>query len=190
LKLLSTILLFALIWMTNVQANEQDNEAINLYYQKFTLSFANLDLSAIDELYTHDAVYISETHNREIVQGKSQVVDLYQSFFDKIRRKQAKIEVEFRVRVRQLRDNSATDIGYYLVRFHPAKETGEPVGEFSGKFVNVFIKEQGKWRISVDSNTRGDAKLYFAAKPQASLYYGQRFKASQYKKQPRPDKPH
>ncbi|MBB1267964.1 nuclear transport factor 2 family protein [Shewanella sp. SR44-3] len=175
--------------MTNVHANEQDNLDINQYYQKFTVSFSNLDLNAIDELYTHNAVYISETHNREIVQGKSDIIDLYQSFFDRIRRKQAKIEVEFRVHIRQRSDNTATDIGYYLVRFHPAKDAGEPVSEFSGKFVNVFIKEHNKWRISVDSNTRGDASLYFAAKPQTSLYYGQRFKASEHKKLPKPDNP-
>jgi hypothetical protein len=157
--------------------SHSEDEGINRYYDKYTQTFTLLELTSIDELYMDNAVYISETQHRDIVQGKQNILALYQSFFDKIRRKQARIEVDFRVNIRKITEHSATDIGYYLVRFYPQADTGEPVSEFAGKFVNVFIKHQGKWQISVDSNTRADPRFYFAAKPIQSLYYGQRFLA-------------
>lgn len=158
------------------QENGQgDNEAINRHYDQFTQTFNSLDIKSIDELYGDNAVYISETQHKGIVQGKAAIIALYQSFFEKIRHKNARIEVDFRVTIRQMTDNSATDIGYYLVRFHPQVDTGEPVSEFAGKFVNVFVKDKGQWQISVDSNTRAEARFYFAAKQVTSLYYGQRF---------------
>lgn len=157
--------------------SHSEDEAINRYYDKYTQTFTLLELAAIDELYMDNAVYVSETQHRDIVQGKQKILALYQAFFDKIRHKQARIEVDFRVSIRQIEGRSATDIGYYLVRFYPQADTGEPVSEFAGKFVNVFIKHQGKWQVSVDSNTRAEPRFYFAAKPIQSLYYGQRFLA-------------
>jgi ketosteroid isomerase-like protein len=152
------------------------HQALNTNFTKLTHALEALDLAAIEHLYTDDAVYISETQDRGIISGKDNILNLYSRFFNKIKFKNAKLEVDFRVLARYSEPNSATDIGYYLVRFHPGKESGEPVSEFAGKFVTVFTKDrQGLWEISVDSNTHTAAHFYYEAKPVPNLYYGRQF---------------
>tara|TARA_R110001592_G_scaffold208432_2_gene459464 strand:+ start:1010 stop:1600 length:591 start_codon:yes stop_codon:yes gene_type:complete len=162
---------------SNVYATESiTHQVLNANFTKLTNAFEQLDLAAMENIYTDDAVYISETQDRGIISGKENILNLYSRFFNKIKRKNAKLEVDFRVLVRYSEPNSATDIGYYLVRFHPGKESGEPVSEFAGKFVTVFTKDsKQQWKISVDSNTHAAPHFYYDAKPVPNLYYGRQF---------------
>jgi ketosteroid isomerase-like protein len=164
----------------NVYAAEPiPHQTLNANFTKLTQAFEQLDLTAIEQIYTDDAVYISETQDRGIISGKENILDLYSRFFNKIKTKHAKLEVDFRVLVRYSEPNSATYIGYYLVRFHPGKESGEPISEFAGKFVTVFTKNnKQQWKISVDSNTHAAPHFYYDAKPVPNLYYGRQFIAA------------
>jgi ketosteroid isomerase-like protein len=164
----------------NVYAAEPiPHQTLNANFTKLTQAFEQLDLTAIEQIYTDDAVYISETQDRGIISGKENILDLYSRFFNKIKTKHAKLEVDFRVIVRYSEPNSATYIGYYLVRFHPGKESGEPISEFAGKFVTVFTKDnKQQWKISVDSNTHAAPHFYYDAKPVPNLYYGRQFIAA------------
>ncbi|MCL1046778.1 DUF4440 domain-containing protein [Shewanella electrodiphila] len=153
-----------------------DNDLINANYKVFSSGFEKLDLNIIDQIYADDAVYISETFDKEIVTGKENILSLYKVFFKKIAKKSAHIDVDFRVINRELTDENATDVGYYLVRFHPRKETGEPTSVFSGKFVLVSRKVgEQQWQFIVDSNTKVKPDFYFSAKPSSNLYYGRQF---------------
>ncbi|WP_254843538.1 nuclear transport factor 2 family protein [Shewanella sp. UCD-KL21] len=153
-----------------------DNEIINQNYKTFASGFENLDISIIETMYTDDAVYLSETPNQGIITGKPQIVELYQHFFEKIAKREARIEVDFRVINRKLTNDSATDVGFYLVRFHPKKETGDQISVFSGKFVFVSQKDaNNQWQFIVDSNTKMNPELYYSAKPISNLYYGRQF---------------
>ncbi|NKF52590.1 nuclear transport factor 2 family protein [Shewanella sp. WXL01] len=164
---------------------QQDiNSQLNTKLSEFQSAFEQLDTKSLTSIYANDAVFISESRNDEIVQGKSKILKLYQSFFDKITRKKATLEVDFRVIERRLRPQSAIDVGYYIVRFHPAKESGEPVSEFAGKFINNYeLDESGNWYLAVDANTRSQADLYYNAKPAANLYFGRQFIEQQSYKQ-------
>ncbi|MCL1059201.1 nuclear transport factor 2 family protein [Shewanella gelidimarina] len=155
-----------------------DNEALNELYTHFNEAFNELDISRIQSIYSEDACYIPESQGEEITLGRDNIVALYKTFFGKIKHKNAKIEVDFRVIERNLEGTSATDIGYYLIRFHPSIDAGEPVSEFAGKFVTVSQKkENGKWYLTVDTNNRAEASFYFNAKPTSNLYYGRQFSA-------------
>ena len=157
-------------------AEQPPHQALNANFPKLINAFEHLDLNTIEQIYSDDAVYISETQDRGIINGKKDILNLYNRFFNKIKRKHARLEVDFRVLIRHVGSNSATDIGYYLVRFHPGDESGEPVSEFAGKFVTVFTKDtKGHWAISVDSNTHAAAHFYYDAKPVPNLYYGRQF---------------
>ncbi|WP_193559180.1 YybH family protein [Shewanella donghaensis] len=153
-----------------------DNQLINKNYKIFASGFESLDLSMIENIYADNAVYISEVQDKGIVTGKSDIFALYQEFFKKIAKKDAHIEVDFRVVSRKLTADNSTDAGYYLVKFHPRKETGDPSSVFSGKF--VFVSRKGpdnQWKFTLDSNTRSNSTFYFAAKPVPNLYYGRQF---------------
>ncbi|WP_254693688.1 DUF4440 domain-containing protein [Shewanella sp. MEBiC00475] len=171
------IILSLCVTAFNVSSTELTaDQTLNANFEKLTHAFEQLDLTAMEDIYTEDAVYISETQDRGIIIGKENILNLYSRFFNKIKRKNAKLEVDFRILVRSIEPNSATDIGYYLVRFHPGKESGEPVSEFAGKFVTIFTKDnKQQWKISVDSNTHTAPHFYYDAKPVPNLYYGRQF---------------
>ncbi len=173
-----TLSFITLIASLGVQARVADdpNIALNHTYVQFTKAFTTLDPLIVKDIYAEDACYIPEGQSKKITQGRDNIVDLYKSFFGKINHKNAQIEVDFRVVDRQIEGRSATDVGYYLVRFHPPAETEEPVSEFAGKFVTVSKqKEDGQWFLTVDTSQRAEPKFYFEAKPLPNLYFGNRF---------------
>ncbi|WP_434086810.1 YybH family protein [Shewanella psychrotolerans] len=158
------------------QDSNSDDKALNQFYTQFSTAFEQLDAEVIEELYAENACYIPEQQSQEITIGRENIGALYKAFFGKIKHKNAQIEVDFRVVERQMEGQSATDIGYYLIRFYPPKETEEPMSEFAGKFVTVSKKKaDGKWYLTVDTNNRSEPSFYFSAKPSPNLYYGRQF---------------
>ncbi len=172
--LLSFVTLFGLQAMA--QDNNKNNQALNHFYNQFVTAYEQLDESVFEQLYAIDASYVPEQQSKQITFGRDNIVDLYRAFFNKIKKKKAHIQVDFRVIERRIDGNSATDVGYYLIHFYPPKETEEPISEFAGKFVMVSKKKSdGKWYLSVDTSNRSDPDFYFNAKPTANLYYGSQF---------------
>ncbi|MCE9678538.1 nuclear transport factor 2 family protein [Shewanella sp. AS1] len=158
------------------QAKTSDDDALNQFYAQFTVAFERLDVEIIKTIYAENACYIPEQQSKDITIGRDKIIALYNAFFSKIKNKNAHIEVDFRVIERQISQNSATDIGYYMIRYHPPKETEEPVSEFAGKFVNVSKKKNdGKWYLTVDTNNRAEPDFYYQAKPTPNLYFGLHF---------------
>ncbi|QUN04497.1 nuclear transport factor 2 family protein [Shewanella yunxiaonensis] len=175
--LIALALLFATVkpvWAAN--SDDADQVALNQQYQQFINAFAALDPQRLVAIYADDATYIPEQQNVAIVTGKNSIVELYQKFFDRIRKRKAHIEVDFRLVKRLIQGNSATDVCYYLVRFHPPAETEEPVSEFAGKMVTVSEKNaQGVWQWKVDISNRAEPQHFFDAPPKPNLYYGHHF---------------
>ncbi|WP_394131595.1 YybH family protein [Shewanella maritima] len=153
------------------QIHNELNEAVVSFY----IGFEELSIDKLANVYTDDAVFISESRKDPIILGKDNILALYKKFFAKVRQKAAHIEVDFRVIDRKINVNSATDVGYYLVRVHPRDDKGEPVSEFAGKFVNRYAYIDKKWLIAVDSNTRSKPEFYYNSKPTANLYFGRQF---------------
>ncbi|MCL1073167.1 YybH family protein [Shewanella dokdonensis] len=158
-------------WAAN--GNDADEVSLNQHYQQLIKAFAALDAQQLVTVYADDAAYIPEQQSVGIVTGKANIIELYQKFFERIRKRKAHIEVDFRLVKRLLKGNSATDVCYYLVRFYPPAETEEPISEFAGKMVTVAEKNpQGVWQWKVDISNRAEPKHFFDATPKANLYYG------------------
>ncbi|WP_275660484.1 nuclear transport factor 2 family protein [Shewanella sp. Isolate13] len=178
-KVATALTLVSTLYFSLIQvAFANDNDALNAVYSHFSAAFNELDANIMKSIYSEDACYIPEGQDEEITLGRDNIVALYETFFGKIKHKNAKIEVDFRVIERNIEGNSATDIGYYLIRFHPPVDDGEPTSEFAGKFVGVSKKKRdGKWYLTVDTNNRAEASFYYNAKPSPNLYYGRQFPA-------------
>lgn len=161
---------------TKNQTAATADQLINANYPLFTKAFAELSAEITAEIYTEDASYLSESQSKEIYYGRDSIVTLYQKFFDKIHSKKARIDIDFRIVKRKMVGETAIDTGYYLVRFYPAKETGDPVSEFAGKFVIGTQKVSiSQWSVILDMNNRAEPSFYFNAKPVSGLYYGRQF---------------
>ncbi|ABM00025.1 conserved hypothetical protein [Shewanella amazonensis SB2B] len=181
--LLSLMLSFAVL--ANNAPQTKDDIAINKTYDLFSEAFDKLNAALIGEAYTESACYIPERHDKEIIRGRDAIVSVYEKFFGKIRSKNARIEVDFRVIDRSRAGDSVTDVGYYLIRFHPASDTGEPVSEYAGKFVTVSRKQaDGNWLLSIDSSNRSEPRFYYQTQPVGELYFGQRFISPDVAKKP------
>ena len=166
LKKVTTTLTFISIFCFSLLqvALADDNDALNAVYGHFSNAFNELDATIMESIYSEDACYIPESQDQEITLGRDNIVALYETFFGKIKHKNAKIEVDFRVIERNIEGSSATDVGYYLIRFHPPIDNEEPSSEFAGKFVGVSKKKSdGKWYLTVDTNNRAEAAFYYNA---------------------------
>ncbi|MCL1124250.1 YybH family protein [Shewanella surugensis] len=149
---------------------------LNHIYDHFNKAFATLDPQEMLFIYTQDASYISDNQSKEILLGRNDIIAQYRAFFKKINDKQANIEVDFRILQRHIEGSSATDIGYYLIRYYPHVDDGEPMSEFAGKFVGVSKKSpNGHWYLVVETNNKANTAFYYDAKPQPNLYYGRQF---------------
>lgn len=162
--------------ITPAKTGMSEDQLINANYPQFIQAFVKLAPELTRDIYTEDASYLSENQSKELIFGRDKIVNLYQRFFDKIRTKKANIDVDFRILNRKIIGDSAIDTGYYLVRFYPAEETGEPVSEFAGKFAIGTQKVSAtQWKVTLDTNNRAEPSFYLNAKPVPNLYYGRQF---------------
>lgn len=156
---------------------DTDEAALNAIYGEFIKAFKALDAAPLGNVYADDTTYVPEQPSVGIVKGKTAVLALYQKFFDRVKKRRASLEVDFRVveRISNSR-NEDTEICYYMVRYHPPQDTEEPISEFAGKLVMMLKKnDQHQWRVQLDMSNRADAKHYYDATPHPNLYYGEQF---------------
>lgn len=173
IKYTATCTIFLLLQLSSASANSDDNAALNQFYTQFTQAFETLDAQKVKNIYAEDACYIPENQSKAITMGRDNIIELYNKFFGKIKHKEARIEVDFRVLDRQVEANNATDIGYYLIRFHPPLDAEEPVSEFAGKFVTVSKKKKdGKWYLTVDTNNRSEPSFTTMQNPLQTCIMG------------------
>ncbi|WP_417762625.1 YybH family protein [Shewanella sp.] len=157
---------------------EQDQAALNAIYRQYATAFAALDAEQLKSVYAKNATYVPEQPSIGIIKGLDEVLALYQKFFDRVKKRRATLEVDFRVVDRQRHGNEVTDICYYMVRFHPPKDTEEPISEFAGKLVMVLKKADqttNQWQVVLDVSNRAEPKLYYDATPKPNWYYGEQF---------------
>ncbi|MCL1077539.1 DUF4440 domain-containing protein [Parashewanella spongiae] len=160
-------------------ASETDsyNNQLNKTYQSFIESFEKLDADQIDQMYDRDILYISEGKSQPILQGSNEVKLIYQRFFDRVKQKNIRLKIGFRLLSRDIADEQATDIGYYIIRFIPSKKSEEPVSEFAGKFLIVSKKaKNGQWLWSMEMNNRAKLEYYFNSKSKKNLFYSKTLK--------------
>lgn len=176
-RILLTVLL-SLSFTLNASsfAADNDNAMLNNIYHHFNKAFETLNAQEMLFIYTQNASYISDNQSKEIILGRHDIITQYRTFFKKINEKKANIDVDFRILKRHIEGSSATDIGYYLIRYYPHADDEEPISEFAGKFVGVSKKSaNGHWYLVVETNNKADTAFYYNAKPQPNLYYGRQF---------------
>ncbi len=152
------------------------NDALNPIYDQFVDAYQTLDAAPLVERYSNDACMMGVSEREGFYEGREAIREAYQRWFDKIRQREATIDIRFRVVNRTLRGNMATDAGYYLIRYQPKIDNDKPASEFAGKFIMNFHKEHGKnWSVSVDSATRVKTDLFIDAEPRPGLYFAPTF---------------
>ncbi len=170
--LLAFLMFFLYVSASHAVEKQNINEKINSTYVQFVDAFNKLNAELILPVYHHNASYISEHKKGGLIKGKEAINLIYQRFFDRVKHKKANVKIGFRVVSRDISQDRATDIGYYLIRFIPAAHTEQPVSEFSGKFLIISKPgEKGHWQWFTEMNNKAKSSFYFSATPREGLFY-------------------
>ena len=170
--MLVRLLICAALWPFLPLAAEDINAEINANYRRLTQAYQSLDADRMAEVYTEDSFYISPGKRREIIQGRDQIRALYQHYFAKVKKHDAKLQIRFRLVDRLIDSNTVSDIGYYLVTITPPEESKQPIKLHSGKFLITARKQpDGQWAFWADSNSDVDLEKFINAEPKKGLIY-------------------
>ena len=126
-----------------------ESAEVQAAYDRMTLAYELLDVDAAAGVYTEEARYILPDPERDVVEGRENIREIFDSFFKAARMRQAEITIEFRFVSRDIYDDMAHDVGYYRVT---GRRKGETVSTSTGKFATVLRRsEDGMWRFVTDA---------------------------------------
>ncbi len=148
------------------------NQEINQLYDTFVASYYALDPEPLESLYSADACLMGVSDESEFIRGREAITKAIDKWFEKVRKRDATIKIDFRVIERQHEGAVVTDAGYYLIRYTPNQASEQPTSEFAGKFVMSFKRApDGNWYIFMDSANRSKPELFYAASAEPGLYF-------------------
>ncbi len=127
-------------------AGVEPHPGLDAIYARFTRAYLELDLEAMGDLYTENALYLSP--NQPMDRGRETIRQGFSGMFDRAREQGTTLHISFEILARRATDTLAYDVGIYrLLR----RRGDEPVRQSAGKFVVVAEPDQtGTWRFQVD----------------------------------------
>ena len=116
----------------------QDKATIDKLNESFIAAFQTGDTAAIGQMYTEDAYLVS--YGGEMVKGRAAI----QAFWTKAAEGISDFKLTT-VDVKPLGNEAAREIGTFTL-----KTKGQPPQEVAGKYVVVWQKVGGDWRLATD----------------------------------------
>jgi uncharacterized protein (TIGR02246 family) len=148
---------------SGANAASSDSAAVQAVYERMTLAYELLDVDAAANLYAEDACYVLPDSDRKVVEGRENIREIFVSFFEAARMRQAEISIEFRFVRRSVHGEVAHDVGYYRVT---GRREGDPVSTSTGKFATVLRRaDDGTWRFITDAYSPAPDSAFDALDP-------------------------
>jgi uncharacterized protein (TIGR02246 family) len=116
----------------------QDKATIDKLNESFIAAFQKGDTAAIGQMYTEDAYLVS--YGGEMVKGRAAI----QAFWTKAAEGISDFKLTT-VDVQPLGNDSAREVGTFTL-----KTKGQPPQEVAGKYVVVWQKVGGDWKLATD----------------------------------------
>ncbi|MEM8846068.1 MAG: hypothetical protein AAGD17_03095 [Bacteroidota bacterium] len=154
--------LFVSLLSTNFQAQKETSE-VNRPYEDFSLAYSALDAEILTTTYIHNAVLLNLYDNRQpnSIIGAEDIKQYFADFFKRLKENNQSLTLTFKIIDRTIKDSVVYDNGYYkLVSSGP--DIPERISH--GKLSTVLIRDDGRWKFKVDSNSNTDQKEYVSAK--------------------------
>ncbi|MEM9075998.1 MAG: hypothetical protein AAGC43_03120 [Bacteroidota bacterium] len=154
--------LFLILLSANSHAQKETSE-VNRPYEDFSLAYSKLDTEILTKTYTDDAVLLNLYDNRQpnSIIGAEDIKQYFAGFFKRLKESNQSLTLTFKIIKRTMKDNVIYDNGYYkLVSSGP----DVPERTSHGKLSTVLVREEGRWKFKVDSNSNTDRKEYESAK--------------------------
>jgi len=181
---ITLLILFSIVSIIKpIAAQTKDTKpaTINICYENLSKAFLSLDAAKMVDVYVDGGHYISAGSHQGIIDGKVELTKVYQAYFKRLKKHNSTLDLQFRVSDRLVDAKSISDIGYYMVTIVPPKESGHPAKQHAGKFMITFkARENGKWGIWSEANSKAKVESYIAAQPQSNLHYDPYYPISHY----------
>lgn len=118
---------------------------LDAVYRTFHEGYETLTPKTVADLYTENALYLSP--NDDVVRGRSAVEDNFRSFFGSVRESGDRLRIRFEILDRDVSEDLAYDVGYYILQ----RTSGDDTSTHRGKFVVVARRgADGVWKFHVD----------------------------------------
>jgi ketosteroid isomerase-like protein len=144
-------LIVAMLHLPGMLLAQTDQEEINRQvWHPFMKCYEKLDAAQFMSLHSRELLRVELDENR--MMGYEGYTDYYQDFFGRFRKTGEKIRIRFSFTHRISDGKKAYEKGYYEFTLHSAKGNVKAYGAFSV----VLKKEQGQWKIIMDSDTNKD----------------------------------
>ena len=122
------------------------HKGLDSVYQRFSEGYRKLDAAQVAGLYTETVAYLAP--GDDVKTGRQKVAEIFNRFFDSVKKRNGKLAISFRVLQRKVDRNLAYDVGIYTLV--STNDNGESRQD-SGKYVVVAVREKGDvWRFQVD----------------------------------------
>ncbi|TKB54264.1 YybH family protein [Ferrimonas aestuarii] len=165
-------LILTLLVCFSARASNEINTEINQIYAKLSVAYDNLKTDDLIQFYSDNACLISASKEEGLLNGRQQIAEGIDDWFQEIRQRGAQLKVHYRVVNRQMSADTVIDSGYYLVVYTPAKSTEQPASEFVGKYIMSFQRNQDKhWQIISESANRTKSEKFLNSPRQEELFY-------------------
>ena len=154
--------LFLILLSTSIQAQNETSE-VNRPYEDFTLAYSTLDAEVLTTTYIDNAVLLNLYDNRQpnSIIGAEDIKQYFADFFKRLKENNQSLTLTFKIIDRTIKDSIIYDNGYYkLVSSGP--DVPERISH--GKLSTVLVRDEGRWKFKVDSNSNTDQKEYENAK--------------------------
>ena len=154
--------LFVILLSINNYAQEENPE-VNRPYEDFSLAYSTLDAEVLTNTYTADAALLNlyDTRDPSSILGAENIKQYFADFFQRLKEGNQSLTLTFKIINRTAKDGVVYDNGYYkLVRSGP----NAPERSSHGKLSTILVREEGRWKFKIDSNSNTDQKEYESAK--------------------------
>lgn len=135
------------LWLALPVMGADEDEIDRAVWQPFTQSFAACDAAGFNQLHSKDLVRADRDRGR--VMDFEEYCRFNEEMFKQARDAQAKQVLELRFTERLRKGNLAYEVGIYRTTIVVGGETHE----YFGRFHVVLRKEEGAWKILVDSDS-------------------------------------
>lgn len=161
------LILFAIFYFVdfkfNVVSHTKDKEhweqEISEVYDQFSEAYRTLDADLVTNLYEQNAYYLSG--DGKIVKGRTSIRQEFSRFFEWIASNNARMEIDFDIKDRTIRDSLAVDIAYYLITTEFPEDSTRQTQKSAGKFITVLRKQKnGDWKFKVDGYNPAPVKAF------------------------------
>ena len=155
-------LVFMFFLLGETHAQKEMSEA-NRPYEDFSLAYRSLNAEILTNTYTSDAVLLNLYDNRQpnSIVGANDIKQYFAGFFKRLEDADQTLTLTYKIIERRVNDGVVYDNGYYkLVRSGP----DATVQISYGKLSTVLVRDEGRWKFKVDSNSNTAQKEYESAK--------------------------